>query len=131
MARNVISLILGLVVAFVVIAAIQSINFSLFPIPPEINQNDSEAMNAFISTLPFAAHFIVYIAHVVGTLVSVFVASKVTQSHHVHIAYVIAGFLLIMSIINITQMPHPTWFVICDTLSYIPCAILGRRIAGF
>ena len=129
MVRNVIAVLIGIVVAFLVIMGIQMINFSLYPFPEGLDQNDSEAMKEYAESLPSLAYIIVLLSYFFGTLIASFVAVKIAQTHHKVIALIIGGFLLVMAIINMFRISHPIWFVILCLLIFIPTALLGHKLA--
>ena len=128
MARNAIGVIVGLVVAFLVVAGIQSINYILYPIPDNIDQTDVDAMKTYVSTLPSLAFIVVIISHFLGATVAGFVGSKIADSHQRKISIGLGVFLLSMGMINMFSIPHPVWFVILDFIVYIPGALFGYAI---
>ena len=128
MVRNVIGGIIGLVVAFLVVLGIQSINFILFPIPPEIDQQDMDQMSEYITQLPATAFVVVLLSHFFGAMAAAWVASMIADSHQKLLSLGLAFFLLVMGLINIIQLPQPTWFIFADLLTYFPGALAGYAI---
>ena len=128
MARNVIAVIMGLVVAFLVVLGVQSINYMLYPIPSGIDPNNTEQMLEYIDQLPATAFVIVLLAHFFGSLFGAWCASMVASSHQFRISIGLALFLLVMGLLNIVQVPQPLWFIITDLFTYIPGAIIGYRL---
>lgn len=125
MARNVISLMTGIVVSFLVIFSVQMVNYQLFPLPPNVNPQDFEAMTKHAKELPALAHWIVLFSHILGSITGAYVVTKIAESAHVKLAIGLGVFLLIMGVITIFRLPHPMWFTLVDILVYVPSAYLG------
>ena len=127
MARNVIAVIIGIIVAGVVIFSVQQVNERLFPLPDGLTIEDREGMIAHIKTLPTLAFIIVLLSYLLGTIAGCFVALKIASSHFLPICLIVAGFLLIMSIINLITIPHPLWFSLVNLAIYIPTALFIHK----
>ncbi len=130
MVRNVLGLLTGLVVGFIVTAGIQSLNYRLAPLPPGIDLNNHEAMKEYIKELPNVSFIVVIISHILGTGAASFMACKIADNKFSMIALVLGAFFLIMGIINLLTISHPVWFSALDCLVYIPAAFLGKKLAG-
>ena len=130
MVRNVIGFITGLVVGFIVVAGIQMINYGMFPLPDGLETSDKEGMLKHIQTLPPLAYIIVYVAHILGSLLAAVVAVKIADNSKFRISMALGLFFTVVGLVNIATIPHPLWFSILDTFGYLPAAYLGYRIAN-
>ncbi len=125
MARNFVAVIIGLTVAGAIVWTIEMANHNLHPLPPGLDLTDMDGMKEHMKTLPALAFIVVILAHLLGAIGGAWVASIVAQSNERKISIGIGVFLLIMGVINLFMIPHPTWFMIADFLVYIPGALLG------
>ena len=128
MARNIIAVIIGIVAAGIATYFVQSVSDRLFPLPPDLDITDFEAMKAHVATLPPLAFVIVLVAHFAGALFGGMVGAKVASSHQFKIALFIGAFMLAMGVLNLLTIPHPIWFMVADMFMYLPGAYLGYRI---
>lgn len=115
----------GLVVSVVLITAVQAISVRLFPPPPGLDPNDPAALARFMQQLPIGALLLVALSYAVGSLgggVGVgFVARRAAYGP----AAVVGGLLTVAGFMNLAAIPHPAWFAVVTTLTYVPCALLG------
>lgn len=130
MARNVISIITGLVVGLIVVAGIQMINYGLFPLPPGLDPGDREGMLEHIKGLPTLAYIILLVSHLAGSFMASITACKIATNQFLKIALGLGIFFMIMGIINMIRIPHPMWFMILDSCIYVPAAYLGYKISA-
>lgn len=128
MARNIISVIIGIATAGIVVYFIQSISISLFPLPKDLNPRDMNAMKEHVATLPPLAFILVLLAHFFGALAGAAIGSKIASSSQFKLSMIIGVFMLIMGIINLFTIPHPVWFMIADMFTYLPGAFIGFKI---
>ena len=68
MKRKIFAVVLGVIAAVVIIIAIEALGHSLFPLPAGMDVTDTDAMKAYIVTLPTAALLIVMAAWIIATL---------------------------------------------------------------
>lgn len=129
MVRNSIGLITGLVVAFIAIFFVQMINYRLFPLPPEIDPADREAMKAYAVSLPSLAFIVVIVAHALGSFAGSWTACKIADHTKNKLALAMGGFLMLLGLYNILSFQHPLWFIIIDLLVFVPFAWMGYLLA--
>ena len=128
MARNIISVIIGIATAGIVVYFIQSVSIALFPLPEDLDPRDMNAMKEHVATLPPLAFVLVLLAHFFGALGGAAVGSKIASSHQFKLSMIIGTFMLIMGIINLFTIPHPLWFMVVDMFTYLPGAFIGYKI---
>lgn len=129
MVRNSIGLITGLVVAYIIIFLIQMTNYQLFPFPPGLSSQDSEAMKEYAASLPAMAFIVVIVAHAVGSMAGSWMACKIADHSKNKLAIGIGAFLMLMGLVNILSFSHPVWFIIIDLAIFIPSAWIGYQIS--
>ena len=115
----------GFVVSVTLITVIQALSVRVFPMPPGTDPNDPAALARFMQQLPFGALLLVALSYAVGSLGGgIGVGLVVRQARYV-LAAIVGGLLTIAGFMNLAAIPHPTWFAVVTTLSYVPCALLG------
>jgi hypothetical protein len=125
--RNVLAVITGLIVTFIVIMLVEGISGSLYPPPEGMDWKDTEAMKAHVMNLPTAAFLLVIAAHVLGLLIGGYFTARIATSQHMVLATVVGGLVLVGGIFNLMQVPHPDWFWV-ELLLYLPAAWLGAKL---
>ena len=128
MAKNVMAVILGLFTAFLLNTVVLMINYHLFPLPQNLDQSDFEAMSEYMLSLPSIAHLIILLAHIISATGAGFVVSRIASSYQLVLAGLLGGFLTIMGVINLLQVPHPTWFNAIDPFVHLSFAYMGYRV---
>ena len=49
-------------------------------------------------------------------------------AHHTIRAGTIGVFLMLAGFMNLAQIPHPIWFAVLSTISFIPMTLLGAKV---
>jgi len=128
MARNIVGVIIGIFVAGLIIWTVQSVNIRLYPLPESIDINDQDQMREYMKIVPSGALIMVLLSHILGALGGAWVGCIIADRFYLKISMIIAGFLLVMGIINLLMLPHPVWFMIADIPSYMIGALIGYQL---
>ena len=80
MLRNILSVIAGLIVSFIVIMVGEGMTHNLFPLPSNINLNNPETVKTFIATAPNSFHLAILIIYALASLIGAFIAAIITPS---------------------------------------------------
>ncbi|MDF4222962.1 hypothetical protein PXC01_15260 [Maribacter sp. M208] len=127
--KNILAVVAGVVVGSIVNMGIIMISGSIIP-PPE--GGDITTMEGLKATMHLfePKHFIFpFLAHALGTLVGVFVATKIAATRKVLMALVIGLFFLIGGTANIAMLGGPMWFTALDIIvAYMPMAYVGYML---
>ena len=115
----------GLVVSVVLIAAVQAISVRLFPPPPGMDANDPAAIARFMQQLPIGALLLVALSYAVGSIGGGVGVGLVARRAAYGLAAVVGGLLTVAGFMNLAAIPHPAWFAVVTTLTYVPCTLLG------
>ena len=128
-ARNIIAVLSGIILGTVANGAIIMLSGFVVPLPEGIDPNDQESLTANMHLLQ-PQHFLMpFLAHALGTLVTVLVAVRVAATAHKPIAIGLGIYWLLMGSYAAMVIPAPQWFVIADlALAYLPMAWLGYRL---
>ncbi len=119
------AIVAGLVVSFVLITAVQQISVRLFPPPGGMDPNDPAAIARFMQQLPIGALLLVALSYAVGSLGGGVGVGLVARSAAYGLAAVVGGLLTLAGFMNLAAIPHPAWFAVVTTLTYVPCTLLG------
>ena len=127
MVRNILAVIAGLFVGMVVNMALVMLNaYVLFPMPPGMNMNDPEQLNAYIATLPTLAFFPVLAAHLGQSFVGGWTAARIGSSRPMLLAMIVGVLSLIGGIMNWMTIDGPTWMMIEMPLYLVVAWLAGR-----
>jgi hypothetical protein len=129
--KNVLAVILGFIVGFIVNGGIISVSGSIIPLPEGVDPNDIESIKAAMPNYEMKHFIMPFLAHALGVIIGAFVTAKMAVSHHFNLALIIGGLFLVGGIIMAVWLPAPIGFEIFDLVfAYIPMAWLGWKLAG-
>jgi hypothetical protein len=127
--KNALAVLAGFAAGFVAHMALLYLGMSIIPGPEGLDPMNEQSVidNAHLLT---GKHFIFpFLAHAGGALVSGIVAAKLAANNGMRLALGLGVFWLLGGIMNLMNVPHPTWFAILDiAAAYIPMAWLGGKI---
>ena len=111
--RRILAAVAGVIVSGIVIAGIEYLGHSLFlgqSVMPDVN--DRAAVREYAAQLPLGALVSLLVAWTLGTYAGSFVACRVAQTR-VHLSAIAVGlFVLLATLMNFFQFPHPLWLMI-------------------
>ena len=82
MARRILAIVLGLLVAFVFFMLFQATSGAMYPPPPGLDLGDPADLEAYIATLPQTALVLVLLGYAVGSLMGGYVTARVATPRH-------------------------------------------------
>ena len=103
----------GLTGAFVTMIILEIVGHLLFPTPLAVEAAGQSELQANLVNIPTGAYVTVALAHGAGLLVGLLIARAIDRASMIGM-YIIAVFLLLGTISNLFQLPHPVWFAILD-----------------
>src|SRR5262245_2127165 len=111
--RSLLALLAGLVVAALLIGAIEMVSVVVYQVP-----TDPEAVKAALPNLPLGAFLMVLVAHAAGTaagaVVTALLAGRAPLRHGVLFGVV----QLAAGVGNLCSVEHPLWFAVVDVLVF-------------
>ncbi len=125
MGRRIAAVVAGLLGSVVVIMAVQAVGTWLYPPPPGTDFTDPDAVAALMAQIPLGALLMVELSYIAGSLGGGAIARLVTPEGATRRAIVVGALLTLAGFANLAAIPHPLWFGVLSTLTYIPCALLG------
>ena len=107
----------GIVVAVVLIGAVQFVSHKMFTPAVMPDMNDPAAVRAFVMSMLFSAFLMVLLSYRLGTFTGGTVAVRVAARVSPHTkplvcTGIVGGFVLAASLMNVVMIPHPIWFVV-------------------
>lgn len=127
--RNISAAFAGLVAGIVVIMLVDAIKNMLYPPPPGIDFDDPEQLAEMMRTMPIGALLMVELAYALGSLAGGFLAAKIAETRQMPLALGVGGVLTLAGFGTLAMAPHPIWFAIVSTLTFVPLAWLGAKLA--
>lgn len=132
MLRSILGTIVGLVVAFVVVAATDSVNHRLYPPSAAIREAAAKqdfralgpAVEEWLKSAPRMALILIPVAWVAGAFCGSLAATWISRVRRPIPAMVIAAFLLLGTAMNLAMIPHPAWMAVVGLIG-IPAAALA------
>jgi len=124
-ARRIGAVVVGLIVAFLLVAGAEGIAHKIYPPPPGANMNDMAQVKAFVATMPLSALLVVLAGWMIATFVATWLAAR--MAHTKFTGYIVGGILLLAGIANAFIIPQPIWFSIASIVIYIVATLVGAR----
>jgi hypothetical protein len=125
--RSVLAVLAGVVVAGVVVVAIEAVGHRVYPGP---EGHDHEALAAYIRTAPPGVFLFVLAAWGIGTLAGAWLAAWLAGRAPVVHGLIIGGLLLLGALANLLMIPHPVWFSVVGVAMFLPAAWLGAKLVN-
>jgi small-conductance mechanosensitive channel len=130
MGKRILSVVLGLICAFIIISLMEMLN-SLFYTPPKgIDYKDPQAVRAMMEALPVSAFMLVLLGYILGTLAGAIVTTVIHRSGSLLPAFIVGILLMAANAANLYWLHHPTWFAVISMAVYLPMAYLGGLIGN-
>lgn len=128
MIRRIGAVLSGIVAAVLLFMVAESINNSLHPFPKTLDLKDTKAVGAFMEAQPIDFWLLVLGGWLVGSIVCGLLIRIIGRSTSLR-SPLIAGIVLTLSaVLNFVLLPHPTWFIVCGLVLFIPGTLLGFRL---
>lgn len=130
MIRCVLAVLGGVVAGSAFNMAVVMLSWAIYPPPEGANMSDPATMSAYVQSLPLPAFLLILVAHAGGALVGGLVAALIARRSPLVLGAIIGGFFLIGGIVNAVSIPAPLWFVVVDLAAYVPCGMVGAKLAA-
>ena len=130
MIRKIAAVVLGVVLAFILIVAVESLSHAVYPPPADLDITDNAAMKAYVDSAPAGALLFVMAAWLFGTFGGGLLASLIGRESPVLYPMIIGGLVLLGTAINLVSIPHPTWFAITSVTAIAATVFATSRVAA-
>lgn len=125
---NALAYLAGLVASFCSVALVEMLGHQMFPVAGMSGKNKEE-LRRIVRSLPLGAFLMVELAYVTGSLSGGYVIARLAATHQMQLACGLGALLTLFGFQNLIAIPHPLWFAIVSTCTYIPMAYLGASAA--
>lgn len=127
MARSLLGVLAGAVVAVVVIMLVEMVSLWLYPLPAGVDASDHAALAAAVRMLPVGAFLLILVAWLLGAATGAVVALRVAMGAARWPGLAVGGLVLAGAAYNLATIPHPTWFVGVAVVGIIAATLLSTR----
>ena len=83
-----------------------------------------------MAQIPLGALLMVELSYAAGSLGGGVIVRLVSPGRATALAVVLGGLLTLAGFANLAAIPHPLWFGVLSTVTYVPCAVLGAAAAA-
>jgi len=128
--RSVLAVIAGMLVAFVLIAVVQSVGLSVYPPPSDMDPLNYESIKSAMARIPLGALLFVLLSYAAGSVAGGWLAARIAPRAKMTHAMVLAALLFGAGLMNLITIPHPPWFWIASSAIYWLGAWSGAVAAG-
>lgn len=131
MLRLIASIVGGLVIAFAIVFATDTLFHALLPSAGAMpaDPSDRAAMGAYVASQPPAALFAILLGWTIAAFVGAFVAARFAERGPWP-GWIVGGLFLLATAANFVLIPHPAWMVIAGVLLILIAAWAGSRVGA-
>lgn len=130
MGNKILSVVIGLLSAFVVVMIFDYISHLMYPVPEGVDMNNPEVIKDVMKNLPAPSFIIMVFGWMIASAVGAYVCSIISKERHYVLMMVFAVCFMITTVANLIMIPHPIWVWIGGLLVILPAAIIGFRWSG-
>ena len=130
MTRKLIGAVVGIVLAMLVVALVQTVGHYLFPEPTLPANPSPQQLRDAVAAAPVGAKAMVVLSWFLGALVGVWAALRISNGAR-RSALVVAGAVLLLTLAVLLSVTHPTWMVALGLLVPVVATFLATRIVPF
>jgi len=106
--------------------ALELLGHQLFPTQIKVDPNNLEDLRQYMLNMPVGSLVATVIAHIVGVFTGMCVAFVIEKDILMPL-YIIGGLFLMSTALNLTMIPHPTWFNVADLAGVLLTSLLFLR----
>jgi hypothetical protein len=122
--RTVLGIVFGVVAALLIIAAVEQVETTLYPLPV-LDAADAVTLSDIVTDMPFPAKLLTVLGWFAGAFGGAWLGLRVCDRRWVGWAVVVA--VVATAVATITTLPHPVWM----KAGAIVLPMLGGALAGW
>jgi hypothetical protein len=126
--RRVLAVVVGLLVAGGLLAAIQSINGLMYPMPDDVTWGIGEGFRKYIKSLPFIGNLVVLASYLLATFVGSWLAALIAGETPSLFAASIAGLMLLVSAYHLYTSDMLPWYLYVALLGIPAMAVIAGNL---
>ncbi len=132
MVKKVAAAVLGIIAAGVIVAIVEALGHTVYPIPPDVDFNDSVQFGNYVKSLPIGAFLFVAGGWTLATLGGALLACFIAKEKPFVYSGIVGGFILVATVANLMMIPHPLWFsvsalIAIAVMTYVTGVIASSR----
>ncbi len=133
MVKTIFAAVLGVIAAFGIVAAVEALGHTVYPVPPDLDFNDSVAFGIYVQSLPIGALLFPAGAWVLATLGGGLLACFIAKDKPFVYSGIVGGFIFLGTVANLMMTPHPMWLSIGSliaiaSMTYFTGVIASSRV---
>ncbi len=128
--RKVVAIVVGVVVSFVLIGAIDNLGHRVYPLTGMPAVADRAAMREYIAAMAPGAKAFAVAAWLVAGFFGPFLAARLARGPGVVAPVVVACVVLAAVVANLVMLPHPPWMNVVGVAGVPLLAWLATRLAA-
>lgn len=128
MLRSIGAVVVGVIVAGLSVAFLETLGHHVFPPPPEASSSDPTVLAQVLENAPIGALLMVLAAWFLGTLIGSWVAARLVSESRAAHGLAVGGVMMIGGVFTMLQVPHPQWFMVAGAFVFLPAAYIGSRL---
>ncbi len=129
MFRNILSVIVGLVVASATMLLFEFTNSRFFPFPVGLDVMSVESVRAFTDSLPWTAFILVLLGWLFGSFLGGLVMGKIAVSKNWLFPIGVGVLLTALGVYNNVLLGAPAFFTVIGFFAFIPTTLWGWNVA--
>lgn len=126
--RSALASVAGVIVAAIVVFAVEGLGHALFPPPVGLDLADPQNQARLIAAMPGQAKVMVVVAWFLGSLAGA--ATAMAIAHRALAGWIVAAVMVALSVWTTQMFPHPAWMVVCAVVLPLAGAWLARRLVA-
>lgn len=130
MLRNILAVVAGVLVAGLLVAAVETVSNSFFPPAVDLSDGDMDALRAHVGSLPVTAFLMILFGWSLGAFTGGWLTERIAKTGKPTLSLVFAGVFLILIALNLFSIPHPIWMMVIGLLLPPAMAYAGWKIAA-
>lgn len=125
--RSILAVVVGMLVAFVIMACVEVVGMRVYPLPAGMHLHDPESMKSAMAQVPLGAKLFVLLAFAAGSVAGGWVGARFAPGSRLMHAMIVGAILLGTGVMNMMQFPHPDWFWVSAIAIFLLGAWSGGR----
>jgi len=130
MARTIISVIGGVIIGLIFVFIGDSVCMRLYEPPIGLNPLDQVNFSNYAKSIPTYVLAVMLVFWMLSTFFGGMISALINREAWKKSSLITGSVLLAASILNMINVPHPTWMVITAVVLYIPAAYLGGVVVS-
>ncbi|MDH3584572.1 MAG: hypothetical protein OER86_10190 [Phycisphaerae bacterium] len=128
--KVILAVVLGIVAGMAVMMSLHLASTLVYPLPDGVSFMSQEPenvarLNAWFGTLPAGAFVLAIICHGLGCMAGAVVAMLISGRRSLVPALVVGVIFTACGVMNLSSIPHPSWFPFADLPAYLLLALVA------